>query len=205
MIKEGGVIMKQRKNKIQKYVLKQLVVAFLVLSYLAYGADPQTEQNNQKSEPAEDIGKKAPNLPVVKVPMLPPTELFPDIPGVTLSFHRPPNKEEIAIIMKYATEQGLKKHARSLPTLWVLIWDKPKDYGLAARICDNFPKPPSLEACRLNRRFWGPASVSALQSPPNIQYNKDLCGLAKDHHTYWAQNIIGADLLREELKKKIQK
>ena len=193
----------KRKSKIYKYVLKQLVAGFLILSYLAYGADPQTGQNNQKSEPAGDMGKKAPDLPVF---MLPPTELFPDIPGIVLFFHHLPNKEETAIIMKYATEHGLKKiSAWSLPTMWTFEWDKPKDYGIAARIRDNFPKLPSLEACSLNRPLWGPASVSALQSPPNIQYNKDLCGLAKDHRTYWAQNIIGVDLLREELKKKIRK
>ena len=189
--------------KHSKICALKLVVGFLVLSYsLAYGADPKAGQNNQNPPvPAWDVDKekRTPDLPDF---MLPPTELFPDIPGVTLFFHHPPNKEEVALIMKYATEHGLKKiSAWSLPTMWTFEWDKPKDYGIAARIRDNFPKLPSLEACSLNRPLWGPASVSTSQPPP-IQYNKDLCGLAKDHRTYWAQNIIGADLLRKELKKK---
>ena len=162
----------------------------------------QGKNNQNPPVPAGDIGKekRVPALPDYNVQI----ELFPDIPGLTLFFHHPPNKEETALIMKYATEHGLKKHVRSLPMLWVLTWDKPKDYGIAMRICIDFPKPPSLDACSLNQRLLVPLSDSANQLPP-IQYNKDLCGLAKDHQTYWAQNIIGADLLREELKKKSRK
>ena len=204
--------MKQRSNKIHIYVLRKLVVGFLVLSCsLVYGAGPKTGQNNQKPVPAGDTGKekRTPALPDYNVP----NELFPDIPGLTLFFHHPPNKEEAALIMKYATENGLKKNAIPLPryltrplppTIWILTWDNPKSYGTAMRICSGFPKPPSLESCSLHQRLWVPASVSADQLPP-IQYNKDLCGLAKDHQTYWAQNLIGADLLREELKKKSRK
>ena len=192
------------ERQIYKICALKLVVGFLVLSCsLAYGADLKAEQNNQKPpEPAGDSDKekRMPALPDYNVP----NELFPDIPGVTLFFHHPPNKEEAALIMKYATEHGLKKHVRSLPMLWVLIWDKPKDYGIASRICDGFPKLSSIELCWLNQLIWVPASIST-PLPPPIQYDKDLCGLAKDHKTYWAQNIIGADLLREELKKKSRK
>ena len=194
----------KRTRQIYKIGALKLVVGFLILSYLAYGADPQAGQNNQKPpEPAGDMGTESRKFDS------PTYELFKfnpmtDILSVSLSFHQQPNKEETAIIMQYATKNSLKKVSfKFLPTtIWILVWDEPKDYSLAARICDNFPKPPSLKACSLNRPLWVPASVSTLQSPPHIQYNKDLCGLAKDHHTYWAQNIIGADLLREELKKK---
>ena len=193
-----------KHSKIYKICALKLVVSLLVLSYsLAYGAEPKAEQNNQNPPvPAwdSDKEKRTPALPDYNVP----NELFPDIPGVTLFFHHPPNKEETAIIMKYATEHGLKKHVRSLPMLWVLIWDEPKSHGTAMRICSGFPEPPSLDACSLNQRLLFPLSVSTSQPPP-IQYNKDLCGLAKDHQTYWAQNIIGSDLLREELKKKSRK
>ena len=191
--------MKQRSNKIHIYVLRKLVVSLLVLSCsLAYGADPKAGQNNQNL-PAWDVDKekRTPALPDYNVP----NELFPDISGLALFFHHPPNKEEIATIMKYASENGLKKISdRSLPTMWTFRWDKPKSDGFAMRICDGFPKLPSIEACGLG---WPlvPLSISTPQPPP-IQYDKDLCGLAKDHRTYWAQNIIGADLLREELKKK---
>ena len=197
--------MKQRSNKIHIYVLRKLVVSLLVLSCsLAYGADPKAEQNNQKPpEPAGDIGTKRTPDPIYELFKFNP---MTDILSVSLSFHHQPNEEETALIMKYASKNNLKKVSfKFLPTtIWILVWDEPKDYNIATRICDNFPKPPSLKACSLNRPTLVPVSISTSQPPP-IQYDKDLCGLAKDHQTYWAQNIIGADLLREELKKKSRK
>ena len=191
------------KRKLYKICVLKLVVGCLVLSYsLAYGADPKAEQNNQKPVPVGDVGKRTPSTHVA--PKMPMISFSSDIPGVVLFFHHPPNEEETTLIMKYTTEHGLKKvSAWSLSIMWTFEWDKPQNTGFAMRICKDVPKPPSLEACRLN---WPVVlnSVSADQPPP-IQYNKDLCGLAKDHQTYWAQNIIGADLLREELKKKSRK
>ncbi len=218
--------MKQKSKSFSKEqsicALKRLMVCSVALIYgwnLAYGADSDSSsgqnsfklKKNEKPKPAWDFDTsedREPDPNAHQVPTAPPIkaiDLFPDILVLKLYFHRWPNKEETAIIMKYAKEHGLKK-IDAFSKKWFFEWDEPKDYGVASRICDGFPKLPSIKFCsRVSPLARGePQKHSAgLSSPQVSHYNT--CNLAKDHRKYWAQNLIGADLLREELKKKSRK
>ncbi len=199
-------------------VLTRLMVCSVVLILgwnLAYGADSDSSagqnslklKKNEKPKPAWDFDTdedREPDPNEYQLPAIPPIDLSPDISVLNLYLHHWPNKEETAIIMKYAKEHGLRRtELDSVFKIWIFKWDEPKSFGVALRICDGFPKLPSVKHCSpLDPASIGyPTKHSAgLSSPQVSHYNT--CNLAKDHRKYWAQNLIGADLLREELKKK---
>ncbi len=214
--------MKQKSKSFSKEqsicALKRLMVCSVALIYgwnLAYGSDPDSSsgQNSlklQKPKPAWDFDteEREPHPDDYQLPP-PPTlmELFPDTARLKLSFHHWPNKEEAALIMKYATEQGLKRtDVYSIFKVWIFEWDEPKNYGFALRICVDFPELPSIRTCSPSSLFarGEPAKYSSAVSSPQVSHY-NTCNLAPDHQNYWAQNLIGADLLREELKKKSRK
>ncbi len=206
-------------NKQGLCVLKRLMVCSvaLILGWnLAYGADSDSsagqnrlqQQKNEKPKPAWDFDTKEdrePNPNEYQVPTAPPTDLSPEISVLKLSFHRWPNKKETALIIKYATEHGLKK-TDAFFKKWFFELDEPKSYGVASRICDGFPKLPSIKICSPSDpsdRGYAQKHSVGLSAPQMPHYNT--CNLAKDHRKYWVQNLIGTDLLREELKKKSRK
>ncbi len=172
-----------------KISIRAIVLPVLVLGVigLSHGASPES--------PTGKRGKKA---PVLRKPAESPA-----VSGIILAFHQWPDEKEKALILKKTAEKGLKKTKTiSLSKLWVFEWDKPKTVLMAELICLNFPKTPSLKYCEPDHPLF-PQDASVI--PSLIHQNKNSCDLAKDHDIYWAQDMIGADLIREELKKKIQK
>ena len=170
-------------------------------SAISSNRKPQATQRFREHEYHNSLSQLGQNQEGILV--LKPTVV--NVPGLTLAFHREPDKEETAIILKKATEEGLKKiKAFSSFKQWVFEWEKPKHFLIAVATCVNFPKTSSLKYCVPNYPL-DPAESVSLEPSFSIHPNRFSCDISPDHNTYWAQNMIGVDLLREELKKKDQK
>ena len=149
--------------------------------------------------------------------------------GIMLEYRRmPPSGKEQADIFRVAEENDLVK-TDELPSskLWVFSWknNNKKSILSAAFACIEFNKFLSIKSCHpnyvsyLSRR---PDLASSLlqQSPvlpaeaPKLDQINSLqtCDIIQEHQPhsrtnrlagrYWAQNMIGSDLLRAEIQKK---
>ena len=155
----------------------------------------------------------------------------PQVQGLILKFHSwPPNKEEAELILQEAERAGLKKTQElDFEKVWIFKWinDELTDVMHAHIVCTNLPKTPSLEYCRPNflpklrgigikkKTSDEPLDEHYFHRPRVRQITKDNCGIicegiddcpskaefSNNLHPYWAQRAIGADLLKEELRK----
>ena len=144
----------------------------------------------------------------------------------------PPSGKEQADIFRVAEENDLvKTDELPSSKLWLFSWkdDKEKDSLYAFFACLALDSFPSVESCQPNyilrprsdfmKDFESiqlpPASVLPEQAPKLDQTDAlQTCNIIQAHQPqsyseantlagrYWAQNMIGADLLREEIKKK---
>ena len=153
--------------------------------------------------------------------------------GIILKFDDWPNEKERALILQEAKKAGLKK-TKDLAFLkvWVFEWtdNELKDVIYTHFICAEFPKMPSLEYCRPNILSKPRIGIERIEpavkreeshfhiSKTQGKINEDNCNIiCKDLddcpyksqneklHPYWAQRMIGTDLLKEKLKKQPEK
>ncbi len=155
--------------------------------------------------------------------------------GVSLEFHKWPKPEEKERIIRYMKEKSLIK-AREfyLAQIWSFRWEgrKTTDPMTAMLICIDFPRSqfPSVKHCVMNNpsRPKGREMVSSsyqAQKPllwaenipllppprrPQFSQKSNQCKIVPKFYglpgQYWAQDMIGVDLLKEILpnKKKIK-
>ena len=149
--------------------------------------------------------------------------------GIILKFDDWPNKKERALILQAAKKAGLKEPKElAFLKVWVFEWNdnELKDAIYAHFICAGLPSISSLEYCRPNILSKPRIKIERIKPAVKLdesyfhvpktqgKINKDNCNIiCKDLddcpdksqneklHPYWAQRMIGSDLLKEELKK----
>ena len=153
--------------------------------------------------------------------------------GIILKFDDQPDKKEEALILQAAKKAGLKKTKElAFLKVWVFEWNdnELKDVIYAHFICVELPSISSLKYCRPNILSKPRIGIELIEPAVKLdesyfhvpktqgKINKDNCNIiCKDLddcpyksqneklHPYWAQRMIGTDLLKEKLKKQPEK
>ena len=130
--------------------------------------------------------------------------------GLILVFHQLPSEKEKQFILSKTKKEGLVK-TKELPLskTWLFQWVKNKKQSVVKTdmICKEFSKISSIKHCQPdlllapqnNESRSSPAvfqensGCNLIQGPANK--NKKIAGL------FWGQNMVGADLLKQELEK----
>ena len=147
--------------------------------------------------------------------------------GIMLEYRQlPPSGKEQADILQTARENDLvKTHSLPISRLWGFSWrgNEKKDALFALFTCAIFYKFPSIKSCWPDYVFYPATELFQYQESPVLpaeapkldQINSlQKCDIIQTHQPqpdskanklagrYWAQNMIGADLLRAEIQKK---
>ena len=154
----------------------------------------------------------------------------PQAKGIILTFHRWPNKEESALVLEEMTKAGLKKKSEFKRFQnWVFEWPEWHKGTKAEKLCKRIKEKSALAFLKHCEPDYllGPAQLphegthnqntnktfQILQtnpgSPLSLLRGKNItdCNLVSSRFNgsvlsdYWAQERVGADLLKEELKK----
>ncbi len=128
--------------------------------------------------------------------------------GVIITFHVWPNVEEEEILLKTLQESNLtKKEKFKRFNKWVVSWIQPASESTALKVCSNLSKLniSSMKDCEPDSKL-SPDEITI----DDLDANGDLrsCdivssefGLLEDKLSdYWAKELIGADLLKDELE-----
>ncbi len=151
----------------------------------------------------------------------------PKARGVILKFHRLPTAKQSRLILKKMKELGLKR-TRIIKSFKIWLFQWPSDLKPAQKawdVCKSLSKIPQLEYCEPDAEMQpatgGKKSLTEAgyslkcdnceiseSSLKPISQDISKCNLVKSSgylqsrlSDYWAQELIGADLLKEELKK----
>ena len=114
-------------------------------------------QKSASKNPVKPL-KTSPKEPPESIPAFDKDN--PQAKGVILSFHRWPNEEEKALLLKKLTKAGLKKklEIKRFKT-WIFEWPEWHKGKKAIRLCKKISDLPFLEYCEPNF-LLGPAQVS---------------------------------------------
>ena len=146
----------------------------------------------------------------------------PKAKGIILSFRRWPGNAEQKRLIKKGSTKGLNKR-EEFPAfkVWVLEWSEWKSGKTAQQTCAQFSNLSFLKYCEPDY-LLGPAQSANERLAPDVRLSEPLTEFSRTEtgnvrtcniipsqlelqqgklSDYWAQEMIGSDLAREELKR----
>ena len=146
----------------------------------------------------------------------------PKAKGIILSFRRWPGNAEQKRLIKKGSTKGLSKR-EEFPAfkVWVLEWSEWKSGKTAQQTCAQFSNLSFLKYCEPDY-LLGPAQSANERLAPDVRLSEPLTEFSRTEtgnvrtcniipsqlelqqgklSDYWAQEMIGSDLAREELKR----
>ena len=175
---------------------KRLAVIFLFIGPLAYGTGEITEKKNlllaqSSSSPAKALQKaKAQTAPAENK----------QAKGIIIKFHNWPGAEEKTSIENHLKKRGLKsvEELKQL-NMWIFAWPKPDKIIKAEMACHSLSDFQSIKLCGPDHSVTtDEAETGDLKSCDIVSASFGLqSGQLSD---YWAQRMIGSDLIKEELE-----
>ena len=117
--------------------------------------------------------------------------------GVFLIFEEWPNEEDERLIVENLKENGLTERSRGemFYKSWAFEWKNLGSKSSALKICENLLKTFSIKSC----------SPDDLVTPQALDHGLVTCGYLErgsnqELSKYWGQEMVGADLIRKELR-----
>ena len=169
---------------------KNLILSFLFISPFAYG----TGKSSGKLLLAQSVPTSQQTQAQTAVPKDTPVE------GIIIKFHHWPGEEEETAIKNHLKKFGLKsvEELKQL-NMWIVAWPKPDQIIKAEMACHSLSNFSSIKVC-------GPAHPTTIDDSETGDLRScDIVsasfGLQSGKLSdYWAQRMIGSDLIKEELE-----
>ena len=182
--------------------MKPVILFFLFLIHCFANGTKLSVQNTNHSLLQNSMTKK-------KEPTSEFNKKTPQAKGVILKFHNWPNENDKTLILTKLTQVGLtRKSEIQRFKIWIFEWSEQSEAEKAKNICKNLSHSFSLIYCKPDYLVKLDNIDNLPLTTSNENGNLKSCNIVDSKlglserklSDYWAQEMIGADLIKEEIQ-----